>query len=151
MLDSIKYLALSFFALHVLQARSQSNTTCGTGDICVTETILLRPSGPIKRRTWIDNNSADPIRIEYEGITSGNYIIDNYRLIHCPDGSWIVEAPDRLSFTLLSANDTLPTHSIIYVTHERWLLSITRRQTPRVQTGIATESVHSIDLILERQ
>jgi hypothetical protein len=94
----------------------------------------MHPAGPTIQTEWRKTPTQTPYRIQYEGIKSGHVLVGKARLIRNANGYWYAELSSKIK-----------------VAGQVWNIEVTHQETPVEQSGIATESEPSLNLLLFRR
>jgi len=111
----------------------------------------MGPAGPIIKREWVSKKNSFLYRLEFDGAKAGQIILEKNRLTFNLIQGWRLTDFDGNFLMAFSQDDIVSKRTqLLKLNTQEWTVMVRGQHTPKEIPGIATESVHSLDLTLIR-
>jgi hypothetical protein len=113
--------------------------------------ITLHPAGSITKRVWVSKKDSSLYRLEFDSAKAGQMILEKTRLTFNPIEGWRLTDFDGNFLLVFSQDDIVSKRTqLLKLNNQEWIVMVRGQLIPKDIPGIATESVHSLDLTLIR-
>ena len=113
--------------------------------------ITLHPAGSITKRVWVSKKDSSLYRLEFDSAKAGQMILEKTRLTFNPIEGWRLTDFDGNFLLVFSQDDIVSKRTqLLKLNNQEWIVMVQGQLIPKEIPGIATESVHSLDLTLIR-
>ncbi|MCF8194635.1 MAG: hypothetical protein K9J38_01420 [Polynucleobacter sp.] len=111
----------------------------------------MGPAGPITKRVWVSKKDSSLYRLEFDRAKAGLIILEKTRLTFNPIQGWRLTDFDGNFLLAFSQDDIVSKKTqLLKLNTQEWTVMVRGQLIPKEIPGIATETVHSLDLTLVR-
>ena len=111
----------------------------------------MGPAGPITKRVWVSKKDSSLYRLEFDRAKAGQIILEKTRLTFNPIQGWRLTDFDGNFLLAFSQDDIVSKRTqLLKLNTQEWTIMVRGQLIPKEIPGIATESVHSLDITLIR-
>jgi len=111
----------------------------------------MGPAGPFTKRVWVSKKDSSLYRLEFDRAKAGLIILEKTRLTFNPIQGWRLTDFDGNFLLEFSQDDIVSKRTqLLKLNTQDWTIMVRGQLIPKEIPGIATESVHSLDLTLVR-